>query len=568
MFALQALSESPEPAVMNLNGPLLFTLLLGVVLSAPISAALIWRYRRAVLKSMLARTTTATPEAPATPPNQGSRTLPELVTTDGVTSTMAPPAAQLYSAIRRGPWRVAAIYLVAGLGFATVMTALTLAADHLGFFLPQFLVLFWISAWPLVLTVNLIVNTSPGAKVATALVYFVGFACLIILATVSSTAPVWSAPAAWLLYNLPATVLLLFFLNRRVRAVGPLVLIFLILALAGPQIVVAIIGGQDWSIHLLLRVVEPFGLGGTSVLVAMLLFGFAIAGPIGWLTLKWIRRRYERKKISDETITVDAIWLLFGFIHSLMAASEGTIWLLSGFVAFLVYKFIAWFGFFLTSHRADPQRTNVRLLLLRVFSLGKRSEQLFGALAKHWRHVGSIQLIAGTDLATANLEPHEFLDFLSAKLARRFIDTPATLSLRIKEMDTAPDQDGRFRVNEFFSHDDTWKHVLDRLVSESDAVLMDLRGFGPQNAGCVYEIAELMNVVPLARVQFVIDQTTNEPYLLECMRGSWQSLKPSSPNQTNGSAGVRIFRFTGSGTGTLRELLRSLCAAARSGVIS
>lgn len=570
LFAFQALNQTPAPTSVNLNGPLLFTLLLGLVLSAPISAGLIWLYRRAVLKSMRVHMAPSAPETPAktsprtSPLGQPVHMSPDLVLTDRASVALSPAAASLYAGIRRGPWRVAAIYVAAGLCFAAIMTAASLTADNLESVGLQILLLFWINSWPIVLTVNLVANTSRRAKVATGLIYFFGFAIVMVLIAFATTAPIWSAPVAWVLFNLPATLFLLFFLNHRVRAVGPLVLIFLILALAGPQIVLAIAGRQDWFLHLMLRIVEPIGLGSTSVLLLMLLAGFALAWPIGWLILKWIRGRYDRKKMSDETLTVDTIWLLFGFINSLMLSSEGQVWLLSGFVAFLAYKIIAWIGFSLTSHWADPERKNARLLLLRVFSLGKRSEQLFGALAKHWRHVGSIQLIAGTDLATANLEPHEFLDFLGAKLARRFIDAPATLNLRMSEMDSTPDQDGRFRVNEFFSHDDTWKHVLDRLVSESDAVLMDLRGFAPQNAGCVYEIAELINVMPLSRVQFVIDQTTNEPFLLQCMRESWQSIKQSSPNQINGSAEVPLFRFSGSGIGELRELLRSLCVAAKS----
>jgi hypothetical protein len=117
--------------------------------------------------------------------------------------------------------------------------------------------------------------------------------------------------------------------------------------------------------------------------------------------------------------------------------------------------------------------------LLRVFSLGRRSERLFDALATHWRHVGNIRLIAGPDLATTTVEPHEFLGFLSGKLARRFIDGPETLDLRLSETDLEPDPDGRFRVSDYFCYDDTWLTVLSRLADESDAVLMDLRGFIP-----------------------------------------------------------------------------------------
>ncbi len=546
MFAFQTLTQTPEPETINLNGPLSLILLFGVILSVPISASLIWLYRRAVRKSMRARVTPATAEVPDTArPSQSSAPLPKLAILDRPAASLMTPAAKaLFAEVRRARWRVAAVYIVAGVCFAGIMTTASLTANQLEFFALRVLVQFWIDAWPLVLTVNLIANTSRLAKLTTAIAYFVAFAIIMIAVTAGSTAPIWSAPVAWLLFNLPGTLLLLGFLNRRVRAVGPLVLIFLIVALAGPQVIIFMAASDDRVLRLLVTLGQPLGLGGTHVLIVLVLFGFLCAGPIGWLTLKWIRRRYERKKISDETITLDAIWLLFGFIQSLMLASQGVVWLLSGFVAFFAYKIIAWLGFSL------------------VFSLGKRSGQLFGALEKHWRHVGSIQLIAGTDLATDILEPHEFLDFLSARLARRFIDAPTTLRLRISEMDLAPDQDGRFRVNEFFSHDDTWKHVLDRLVSESDAVLMDLRGFTPQNAGCIYEIAELINVVSLARVQFVIDQTTNEPFLLQCLQESWHSMKPGSPNKTN-AAEVRLFRFAGSGLGELSELLRSLCMAAK-----
>jgi hypothetical protein len=193
-----------------------------------------------------------------------------------------------------------------------------------------------------------------------------------------------------------------------------------------------------------------------------------------------------------------------------------------------------------------------------VFSLGRLSERLFDALATSWRHVGSIRLIAGPDLATTTVEPHEFLDFLGGKLARRFIVGPKTLDLRISE----PDRDGRFRVNDFFCHDDTWRMVLSRLVSESDAVLMDLRGFSPQNRGVAFEINEVVNVVPLERVVFVVDDTTDERFLEQTVQESWDQMRPASPNWASTSGGLRLFRFTGSRGGELRRLLRAMCGAA------
>ena len=57
--------------------------------------------------------------------------------------------------------------------------------------------------------------------------------------------------------------------------------------------------------------------------------------------------------------------------------------------------------------------------------------------------------------------------------------------------DDRPDPDGRYRVNQYFCHSDTWQLTLDRLVDECDGVLMDLRGFDADRTGCMYEIGRL-----------------------------------------------------------------------------
>src|SRR5438132_1423461 len=75
---------------------------------------------------------------------------------------------------------------------------------------------------------------------STARVYFLGFAILTAIVTAKSPLPVWRTLVAWLLFNLLPMLLLLAILNRKVRAVGPLVLVFLILVLAGPLIPILI----------------------------------------------------------------------------------------------------------------------------------------------------------------------------------------------------------------------------------------------------------------------------------------------------------------------------------------
>jgi hypothetical protein len=131
------------------------------------------------------------------------------------------------------------------------------------------------------------------------------------------------------------------------------------------------------------------------------------------------------------------------------------------------------------------------LLLLRVFGHGRRTERLLDELTQRWRPFGTVDLIAGRDLALRNIDPSEFYTFLSGSLDREFIQGPADLDQRLARRDDRPDPDGRYRVNQFFCHSDTWQLTLDRLVDGCDGVLMDLRGFDADRTGCLYEIGRL-----------------------------------------------------------------------------
>ena len=142
------------------------------------------------------------------------------------------------------------------------------------------------------------------------------------------------------------------------------------------------------------------GLDGYGIFIGLVVLGLAAFGVVGWLTLRWIGSRYKRKEMSDQSIIIDAIWLLFGVVQSIFLVFGGDLWILAGLLAFVVYKIVAWAGFSLLGYKEPPIRKSPTLLLLRVFSLGKRSERLFDALAMHWRYAGSIRLIAGPDLVT------------------------------------------------------------------------------------------------------------------------------------------------------------------------
>ena len=214
---------------------------------------------------------------------------------------------------------------------------------------------------------------------------------------------------------------------------------------------------------------------------------------------------------------------------------------------------------FCPGNRADSRPP--RLLLLRVFSLGRRSQSLFRAFSLLWRYTGSVRMIAGPDLANATVEPHEFLDFLAGRLQRRFITGPAALDQRLAETSLRRDPDCRFRVFEFFCHADTWQTVLRRLARESDLVLMDLRGFTSTNKGCIFELNELLDAVRLERLLLVVDRTTDEGFLTDVLQQGWVHISASSPNRTDASPRVRLYRLDGAGAQGIGKLVATLAGA-------
>jgi hypothetical protein len=559
------MTGATDPITLALTGQLPAILIVATLLALPTSLALLWLYRRAVLRSMRAaapgvRSPPAS-QGPAPPSTPGQP--PDLTITSydrDPKSYLEPSARSFLAQLARSRRRAAGAYALGGAAFAVVMTSAFLVSSHIEFLPVRFLLLFWAYAWPVVFTTTLVL----GSRLRTMLLCTAGYVAVYIAlgAIGMARSPTFDWGQAALFFainNLPASVLLMFFLNRRVRAVGPLVLVFMVLAVTGATVVVALTGSSERLMRAVVTAGSAVGLQATGIFVGLHLLGFLLLGIVGWLALLWIRRRYERKRVSDESLTFDAIWLLFGVDQSIGLAFAGAWWVLSGVVAFAAYKLVMALALSAAT-RSDRDAPNIRLLLLRVFALGRRSERLLEAVGAYWRHAGSIQLIAGPDLITKVVEPHEFLDFLRGRLARRFVDGPETLERRVSEMDLERDHDGRFRVNEFFCHDDTWRAVLARLVSHGDTILMDLRSFSPANAGVTFEVEALLNQVRLERVVFAIDRTTSREYLGEVVEQACGRLGPTSPNLGR-PVRLRLMEVEGSNS-DIEPLLGALCAAA------
>ena len=563
------MNRKSDALTVALTGQLPFIIVIAAVLALVASFLLLLLYRRRVIQSMRRRSSSALLETKGYLPPQ-----PEYKPNDAPLSFHFVDRAQagtrggaekLFLSARRCRWINALVHTLAGACFAATMTAAFLAAGKMDFAPFRFAYLTWINIWPALIAIDLIAVPSRRSRVFGLIGYFLLGAIIAAVVLVKNPPlPVGQLLYLWLDFNAIPTLLLLIFLNRRIRAVGPLLLVFMIIGIAGATLTTSIVGRNPKLLKAVGEFAFAIGLSATGMMIGLHVIGFVACAIVAWLILDLLRQLYESKSISEQSITVDAMWLLFGIVNSIGLVFEGYRWIASGFVAFAIYKLATagLFGLFGFSRRAKCEGR--RLLLLRVFALGKRSEQLYDTVGKSWRSVGSMQMIAGPDLATTTIEPHEFLDFLSGKLDRRFIDNAHTLDLRIGQMDLLPDREGQFRVTEFFCHDDTWKMTLARLADGSDAVLMDLRGLSKANAGCVFEIHEIFNVVPLACAVFAIDDSTDQAFMRRTMEEAWHQVKDRSPNHHLAAGKIALVQLTGT-AGGVDDLLYAICGAAADG---
>ena len=531
-----------------LTGGLATVLLVATGLTAVISPFLLWLYRRATLQEMeeavgitkqfvklnVEKETSSTSHSPLIIQEQQAKT----------PATTSVVAQSIFHRVSRSGWMAALIYAAGGFAYALVFTAPWIITSGVGFKLNSFLWLFTCYMWPVVLVISLVAVTSRREAFYVAGGYF-GIVVVIALYTLAQSSAfrliLWQFVYLWFHINGVGTVLSLAFLRHRIRAVGPLVLVFMVMGTTGALLAFEWATNNEVIASVFLKISALLGFGAEQAAILIYVLGFIVLIILGWWLLGWLGRRYQAKRFSDQSLTIDSLWLLFGIVQSTDFVFEGVGWIFIGLIAFAVYKLVTLVGFALLRRRIDKDADVPTLLLLRVFSLGKRSERFFKRISKRWRRLGPITLIAGPDLVTAEVEPHEFLAFMGGRLSRRFVQGEKDLEERLATLDKQPDPDGYFRVSEFFCHADTWQMTMRRLAEESDSVLMDLRSFSPANQGCLYELGQLLNIVDLRQVVFLVDETTDKPFLEEQLHNFWQSLSCESPNYAAASPIVKLF---------------------------
>lgn len=296
----------------------------------------------------------------------------------------------------------------------------------------------------------------------------------------------------------------------------------------------------------LLGLLAPIGIAGTSR-----------AGH--WALVGWFIDLVETLVASRHTFALFALLFLseplapepqlFGFDRGPAVIMIGLSAYLLTFLLLRVAK-LAWLRL------AQP----VHLILLRVFGDSDSARFLVQRIAPSWHGIGNVAFIGAPDTAIFTLDVGDVAGVLFGQLRDRFI-------AGWEERDAAIDESlGRKHAgtsHDFLCFDDTWKPMLRRLLAVDAVVLMDLRAFGRSNAGCVFELENLMERVPLHRVMLLVDETTDRAFLDETLGRAWATMSHASPNAHASSGEIAIFDMDDDDRASHRLLEHLAEAAAR-----
>lgn len=474
------------------SGPVLFALLLGVLLAAAVSWVIAGLYRRRMLELMRSDLPPDDQQAPhshVTPAMEGRK-------------PVAPDAAEHQRAARRQLLVLSGLSLLIGLTQSAL--ALWFVYEDRSFSFNRLVILGLVYAWPMVMAWGLAWRWSWGRVLLSTLAYQLLMALVVMLG--SNAQQSLLSVSGWLggVVLVPVTVTLLIGASGRIRAIAPYLLpIFLLLAAASVAALQVLAQGVHHPAPWILTLVGVLGAWPTIVLMAL--------AP--WLVLAWPAYRlglalahgYRAKRFSDLGYLLAAYWFVV-LAASALPALQGVGWV-------ALTQLLPWLWLPLANRVLRgwlaPRKPPPTLLVLRVFQQDAGVQVLFDRVVERWRLSGNTVLIAGTDLLSRTLDPDDLFTFLNGQLASRFVADQEQLARRLRELDRAPDPDGRYRVNECYCFDGSWQMALAALVAQADVVLMDLRGFQARNQGCRHELEVLVCAAPtLRRVVLLYDGRT------------------------------------------------------------
>lgn len=559
----------------TLTGELINLLIVAVIDAALLSWIALWWYRRSVIAITSTRATPAassasslSPLPPAPAVTAGAFPLEVKRPVNAATTEVDPDDV---SASRR---RIAVAYTLGALAFAATVTiakfveepTLTPAAV---------LALLWVYAWPVWPALAVLLASNRRQWITLLVRYLlVGLGSVALLTLVTQalrgaidTAAISNVGRSVAILLITASIpLALVSLTgiRRVRAVMPLALAATLLFGLGMLLFRRVIT-QAFNNSFMRSALLAAASWSTTDVAFYSLYLF-LALPVGWLAwraLRGLAAGYGRKRYSDIQLVVDCWFLIVAMEATVtqLVIPFGLVGIPIGAAAFVFYRVTVAIVFWAWALPARPADRTSRLLLLRVFGYQARTESLFDQLARRWRFYGPVQLIAGTDLAMRTADPGDVLSFVEGRLRDLYVTSVDDIEARIGGLDMTRDGDGRFRVNEVYCLNDTWKPMLQALLSVTDLVVMDLRSFSQHNSGCRFELEQLVQNLRSDRLVLICDGSTDQALLRQILDEAMQ--RTGGPRAAPSASLVHVEK--GSPT-EIRLVMECLLAPARGAV--
>lgn len=243
-----------------------------------------------------------------------------------------------------------------------------------------------------------------------------------------------------------------------------------------------------------------------------------------WCIFKVFVWLQERHHLTSTIVQVHLSWTLLSAYFIASTYGEKSLYenpeavRHGALLALAVHLVLLHLLLFRIRRRRWREQTPKRLLLLRVFGQPNERESLLDELDDTWRRIGSVDLLAASDVALRTLEGHMLEAFLLRRQDEKFLHTRAEVKAHIAQHQSALDTEVRYPMHPLYCHEKIWRSAFTRLARETSIVLMDLRGFTTNNKGCELELTHLLKYEQRLPIVLLVDSASDLPALEQIVR--------------------------------------------------
>jgi hypothetical protein len=182
-----------------------------------------------------------------------------------------------------------------------------------------------------------------------------------------------------------------------------------------------------------------------------------------------------------------------------------------------------------------------RLVMLRVF--GSPSFDDLVTLIGPWQTVGLIEHLEGFDTVGTRSDVQAAVE--SGQVDRILAKDLAEVQEQLAGASIEPDRALRFRRHAFQCTNATWRQAILAMLDRADAVLMDLSSLSVERQGCAWELGQLLNRVPLAKVSLLVNDSTDLECLRSILNDAAEHMPSDSPNCSDPPPTWQLIRIGG-----------------------